>query len=196
MHGSMPHVTRMEEELRHATEMLRHAEEKREKWNQLVNTLAALLCSHGTALLEHTKTPATNLPMQFTSATFPTTAASATSETSPSPPSEWFVSGLTSEVESSDGTSAESVEDNPMKDSSDESDDNVPATHGEESVFAVAASLKQSVNGNTMEDPSNDNILETKGELAENKDVPATHGEQNVFLTSPCRANVHWLIFA
>ncbi|KAI9905486.1 hypothetical protein PsorP6_014405 [Peronosclerospora sorghi] len=171
----------MEEELRHATEMLRHAEEKREKWNQRVNTLAALLRSHGTVLLEHTKTPATNLPMQFTSATFPTTAASATSETSPPPPSEWFDSGLTSEVESSDGTSAESVEGNPMKDSSDESDDNVPATHGEESVFGVAASLKQSVNGNTMEDPSNDNILETKGELAANKDVPATHGEQNVF---------------
>ncbi|KAI9913938.1 hypothetical protein PsorP6_006020 [Peronosclerospora sorghi] len=132
----------MEEELRHATEMLRHAEEKREKWNQRVNTLAALLLSHGTALLEHTKTTATNLPMQFTSATFPTTAASATSEASPPPPSEWFDSGLTSEVESSDGTSAESVEYNPMKDSSDESDDNVPATHGEESVFGVAASLK------------------------------------------------------
>ncbi|KAI9910652.1 hypothetical protein PsorP6_010759 [Peronosclerospora sorghi] len=106
--------------------------------------------------------------MQFTSATFPTTAASATSETSPPPPSEWFDSGLTSEVESSDVTSAEIVEDNPMKDSSDESDDNVPATH-------------ESVNGNTMEDPSNDNILETKGELAANKDVPATNGEQNVF---------------
>ncbi|KAI9910910.1 hypothetical protein PsorP6_010520 [Peronosclerospora sorghi] len=175
----------MEEELRHATEMLRHAEEKREKWNQRVNTLAALLRSHGTALLEHTKTPATNLPIQFTSATFPTTAAStasAASETSPPPPSEWFDSGLTSEVESSDGTSADSVEDNPMKDSSDESNDNVPATHGEESVFGVAASLKQNVNGNTMEDPSNDNILETKGELAANKDVPATHSEQNVFL--------------
>ncbi|KAI9908142.1 hypothetical protein PsorP6_016475 [Peronosclerospora sorghi] len=171
----------MGEELRHATEMLRHAEEKREKWNRRVNTLAALLRSHGTALLEHTKTPATNLPMQFTSATFPTTAASTTSETSPQPPSEWFDSGLTSEVESSAGTSAESVEENPMKDSSDEYDDNVPATHGEESVFGVAASLKQSVNGNTMEDPSNDNILETKGELAANKDVPATHGEQNVF---------------
>ncbi|KAI9923086.1 hypothetical protein PsorP6_000293 [Peronosclerospora sorghi] len=158
----------MEEELRHATEMLRHAEEKREKWNQGVNTLAALLRSHGTALLEHPKTPATNLPMQFTSATFPTTAASATSSTSPPPPSEWFEGGLISEVESSDGTSAESVEDNRMKDSSDESDDNVSATH-------------ESVNGNTMEDPSNDNILETKGELAANKDVPATHGEQNVF---------------
>ncbi|KAI9906182.1 hypothetical protein PsorP6_016147 [Peronosclerospora sorghi] len=182
----------MEEELRHATEMLRHAEEKREKWNQRFNTLAALLCSHGTALLEHTKTPATNLPMKFTSVTFPTTADSATSETSPPPPSEWFDSGLTSEVKSSDGTSAESVEDNPMKDSSDESDDNLPATHGEESVFGVTASLKrapadffldpsESVNGTTMEDPSNDNILETKGELAANKDVPATHGEQNVF---------------
>ncbi|KAI9920693.1 hypothetical protein PsorP6_002583 [Peronosclerospora sorghi] len=154
----------MEEELRHATEMMRHAEEKREKWNQRVNTLAALLRSHGTALLEYTKTPATNL--QFTYATFPTTEAPATSETSPPPPSEWFDSGITSEVESSDGTSAESVEDNPMKDSSDEYDDNVPATH-------------ESVNGNTMEDLSNNNILETKGELAANKDVPATHGEQN-----------------
>ncbi|KAI9905987.1 hypothetical protein PsorP6_014307 [Peronosclerospora sorghi] len=170
----------MEEELLHATKMLRHAEEKREKWNQRVNTLSALLRSHGTALLEHTKTPATNLPMQFTS-TFPTTAASATSETSPPTPSEWFDSGLTSEVESSDGTSAESVEYSTMKDSSNESDDNVPETHGEESGFGVAASIKQSVNGNTMEDPSNDNILETKGELAANKDVPETHGEQNVF---------------
>ncbi|KAI9920223.1 hypothetical protein PsorP6_015878 [Peronosclerospora sorghi] len=175
MHGAMPHVTmphviRREEEPRHATEMLRHAEEKREKWNQRVNTLAALLRSHGTALLEHTKTPATNLPMKFTYATFPTTSASATSATSPPPPSKWFDSGLTSKVESSDGTSAESVEDNPMKDSSDESDDNVPATHGE------------SVNENTMEDPSNDNILETKAELAANKDVPATHSEHNVFL--------------
>ncbi|KAI9918676.1 hypothetical protein PsorP6_012131 [Peronosclerospora sorghi] len=123
--------------------MLRHAEEKREKWNQRINTLAALLRSNGTSLLEHTKTSATKLPMQFTSATFPTTAASATFDTSPPPHSEWFDSGLTSEVESSDGTSAESVEDNPMKDSSDESDDNVPEKHGEESVFGVAASIKR-----------------------------------------------------
>ncbi|KAI9913702.1 hypothetical protein PsorP6_006731 [Peronosclerospora sorghi] len=59
-----------------------------------------------------------------------------------------------------------------MKDSSDESDDNVPATH-------------ESVNGNTMEDPSNDNILETKGELAANKDVPATHGMELSLLPPP-----------